>query len=121
MSGVSWYEAAAFARFAGKSLPTLLHWSRAAGLGDPLVDIVGASNFSGEGPTPAGTYGGLGPFGTSDMAGNAKEWTWNQFGKRRLAIGGAWDEPGYMFWTPDAHGPFERPPNLGPAPTPGSS
>jgi dienelactone hydrolase len=113
VSGVSWYEAAAYARFAGKTLPTLLHWSRAAGLGDPLIDIVGASNFGGEGPAPAGRYGGLGPSGTADMAGNVKEWTWNEFGSRRLAIGGSWNEPGYMFWTPDAHGPFERPPNLG--------
>jgi dienelactone hydrolase len=82
-------------------------------LADPLVDIVGASNFGGEGLAPAGRYGGLGPFGTADMAGNVKEWIWNEFGNRRLAIGGAWNEPGYMFWTPDAHGPFERPPNLG--------
>ncbi len=30
VAGVSWYEAAAYARWAGKSLPTLYHWSRAA-------------------------------------------------------------------------------------------
>jgi formylglycine-generating enzyme required for sulfatase activity len=27
---VSWYEAAAFAAFSGKSLPTSYHWSRVA-------------------------------------------------------------------------------------------
>ena len=32
VAGVSWYEAAAYARWAGKSLPTIYHWSRAAGL-----------------------------------------------------------------------------------------
>ena len=32
VSGVSWYEAAAYAEFAGKSLPTLHHWFRAADL-----------------------------------------------------------------------------------------
>ena len=30
VAGVSWYEAAAYAEFAGKSLPTIYHWSRAA-------------------------------------------------------------------------------------------
>ena len=113
VSGVSWYEAAAYARFAGKSLPTLLHWSRAAGFGDPLLDIVSVSNFDGDGPTPAGSYGGFGPFGTSDMAGNVKEWIANEFDNRRLAIGGAWNDPAYKFWTPEAHAPFERPLELG--------
>ena len=32
VGGVSWYEAAAYARWAGKSLPTIYHWTRAAGL-----------------------------------------------------------------------------------------
>ena len=31
VGGVSWYEAAAYAKFAGKSLPTVYHWVRAAG------------------------------------------------------------------------------------------
>ena len=33
VGGVSWYEAAAYAAFAGKSLPTMYHWYRAAALG----------------------------------------------------------------------------------------
>jgi formylglycine-generating enzyme required for sulfatase activity len=32
VGGVSWYEAQAYARFAGKELPTLYHWDRAAGV-----------------------------------------------------------------------------------------
>ena len=31
VTGISWYEAAAYAEFAGKSLPTIYHWNRAAG------------------------------------------------------------------------------------------
>src|SRR5262249_34100089 len=31
VSGVSWYEAAAYAEFTGKSLPTLHHWQAARG------------------------------------------------------------------------------------------
>ena len=30
VGGVSWYEAAAYASFRGKSLPTVYHWVRAA-------------------------------------------------------------------------------------------
>ena len=30
VAGICWYEAAAYAEFAGKSLPTLYHWTRAA-------------------------------------------------------------------------------------------
>ena len=53
VAGVSWYEAAAYARWAGKSLPTLYHWSRAA---DPRLsaDVVPASNFSGKSLLPVG-------------------------------------------------------------------
>ena len=37
VGGVSWYEAAAYAAFAGKSLPTIYHWYRAAGSGASLT------------------------------------------------------------------------------------
>ncbi len=30
VAGVSWYEAAAYAEFVGKRLPTIYHWDRAA-------------------------------------------------------------------------------------------
>jgi eukaryotic-like serine/threonine-protein kinase len=35
VGGVSWYEAAAYAKYAGKHLPTVFHWVRAAGRGSP--------------------------------------------------------------------------------------
>jgi eukaryotic-like serine/threonine-protein kinase len=112
VTGVSWYEAAAYAHFAGKSLPTGFHWYRAAGF-SPVVDIQAASNFDGKGPAAAGSYRGLGPFGTYDMAGNVKEWAWNRVGDRRLALGGAWNGPGYTFWTVDSQSPFDREPTFG--------
>ena len=34
MTGVSWYEAAAYTKAMGKSLPTVSHWIRAAGFTD---------------------------------------------------------------------------------------
>jgi len=49
VGGISWYEAAAFAAWAGKSLPTVFHWHRAAQQSF-FSEILLASNFDGEGP-----------------------------------------------------------------------
>ena len=111
VTGVSWYEAAAYARWAGKSLPTIYHWSRAADL-RLSGSVVPASNFSGKGLLPAGRLG-LTRGGTTDMAGNAKEWCWNRSGTRRYILGGAWNEPVYMFTDVDAQSPFARNPTYG--------
>lgn len=107
VGGVSWYEAAAYCESLGKSLPTVYHWYKAAGLGIPS-QILHFSNFSGTGPSRIGTHQGLGPYGTYDMAGNVKEWTWNEAGARHYILGGAWNEPSYMFATEDAQLPFSR-------------
>jgi eukaryotic-like serine/threonine-protein kinase len=107
VSGISWYEAAAFAQFTGKSLPTVFHWYRAADMGR-FSDILQVSNFSGKGPAPVGNYSGLGPFGTYDMAGNVKEWCLNSSGDRKYILGGASTDLPYMYNQPDARLPLER-------------
>jgi formylglycine-generating enzyme required for sulfatase activity/dienelactone hydrolase len=112
VTGVSWYEAAAYAEFAGKSLPTIYHWSQAAGI-PSVAAIVPASNFSGKGLAASGAFGGIGPYGTYDMAGNAKEWCLNATGDKRYILGGAWNEPSYMFTDVDAQAPFSRGDNFG--------
>jgi eukaryotic-like serine/threonine-protein kinase len=112
VTGVSWYEAAAYAEYAGKDLPTVYHWSNAA-IGYSSFDIIPMSNFSDHGLSAVGRFRGMGPYGTYDMAGNAKEWCRNGTANKRFILGGAWNEPSYMFNAPDAQSPFERAPNFG--------
>ncbi len=109
VSGVSWYEAAAYAEFAEKQLPTVYHWYRAASPGI-YSDVLMFSNFSSAGPVRAGSYAGLGQFGTYDMAGNVREWCWNAIGNRRYSLGGAWNEGRSYYVTPGSLPPFDRSP-----------
>jgi predicted Ser/Thr protein kinase len=113
VTGVSWYEAAAYCRFRGKELPTAYHWYRAAG---SIIEfwesvssaIVHGSNFGGRELAPVGRFGSLGPHGTYDMAGNAREWLWTQGSLGRWVAGGAYDEPPYVYLQPGEAPPAER-------------
>jgi len=112
VGGVSWYEAAAYAEFAGKALPTVYHWAAAADFGH-YSTILTVSNFRGEGPAPVGSYPGVGRFGTYDMAGNVTEWCWNLSGDQRWVRGGAWTDPDYMYMAREAASPLTRSPTRG--------
>ena len=106
--GVSWYEAAAYAAFVGKQLPTVFHWSMVA---DQTMSgaVVPASNFSARGLQPVGVSGARNRFGATDMAGNAKEWVSNSTSDgKRYILGGSWNEPPYMFTDGDARNPMAR-------------
>ena len=99
VTGISWYEALAFARYKGNILPPMYHWAKAAFPPDEIVSpispkLLKRANFSKEKITNVGQ--GEGAYGTFDMAGNAKEWVWNIFGGRGLTLGGAFDEPTYL-------------------------
>jgi pimeloyl-ACP methyl ester carboxylesterase len=107
VNGVSWYEAAAYAEFAGKQLPTIYHWQQAARPGF-FTGSTELSNFNGAGPARVGSYQGIGAFGTFDMAGNVREWCWNEINGRRYIRGGAWNEPEYLFSDLDARFPWDR-------------
>jgi serine/threonine-protein kinase len=108
VAGLSWYEAAAFALWAGKQLPTQDQWWRAAladghdpfpwGRDGATVDL--RANFGLVGTKPVGSYpAGVSAYGCYDMAGNVREWLADKAPgiDKYLVAGGSWQDPSYMF------------------------
>jgi cephalosporin-C deacetylase-like acetyl esterase len=118
VSGISWYEAAAYAEWVGKRLPTAYHWDLARGEATPLIQwpqIAGFGvlhqfcNFDEDaGPVPAGSLPGMTAYGAYDMAGNVREWCWNETPDGRVTRGGAWNDVPYMFGNVSQAPPFDR-------------
>ena len=115
VSGVCWYEAAAYAEFAGKSLPTDRHWGMAAG--DRTLLIMGngfseffipQSNFRGKGSDRVGSNLAITAYGLSDMGRNVREWCWNETGQGRVVRGADWNDAPYMFVSCSKLPPFDR-------------
>jgi serine/threonine protein kinase/dienelactone hydrolase len=122
ISGISWYEAAAYAEFSGKSLPTATHWGIAMGEYTPMIRwfqlggyaiFAPFSNIEGRGPVPVGSLQGMTSYGVLDMAGNVREWCWSETQKGRLIRGGGWIDNSYMFQNVSQASPFDRSPHNG--------
>lgn len=129
VTGVTWYEAAAYAAFRGRGLPTLHQWEKAARDGafnafDDFVLPWGMVPSGGIGsnrvrsltskPGPVDEH----PFGQSiygayAMAGNVKEWLANRHGEGRAVAGGSWQDPLYLFSAVGGHDPLYSASTLG--------
>jgi eukaryotic-like serine/threonine-protein kinase len=113
VGGVSWYEAAAFARFAGKELPTTHHWWSAQTPRDEGWLVLPRSNFASTGPRAVGQARAMSTYGLYDLAGNVREWCVNEVAGGRATRGGAWtDSSIYSLWVL-RKSPFDRDPTNG--------
>jgi eukaryotic-like serine/threonine-protein kinase len=118
VSGISWYEADAYAEYAGKNLPTSDHWESAA-IGSYFHEqtfiskLIPISNFSKKGPQPDGKYQGITWCGAYDMAGNVREWCWNETPAGHIIRGGAWNDMSYLYTFLNQAPSFDRSPKNG--------
>jgi class 3 adenylate cyclase/formylglycine-generating enzyme required for sulfatase activity/dienelactone hydrolase len=108
VNGISWYEAAAYAKFSNKQLPTVYHWNRVAHTWASYL-IVSHSNFKGKGTEPVGINQGM-ISGVFDLAGNVREWCVNASNRQnfRLVLGGGWDDQDYAYTDAFNQDPFTR-------------
>ena len=117
VSGVSWYEALAYAKFVKKDLPTGDHWGLARGdntfvIRWPQVGgfalLAPFSNFNHNGPVRVGLLNGVTAWGAYDMAGNVREWCKNDTQLGKLIRGGSWNSNSYEFIRPAQAPAFDR-------------
>ncbi|MBK7093237.1 MAG: protein kinase [bacterium] len=109
VTGVSWFEANAYAAWAGKELPTIFHWNRVA-FTVASSHMIPLANFSDKGPVPVGTTASINRFGVHDLAGNVPEWALNECNRRgdRFILGGGWNDAEYAFTDAFAISAFNR-------------
>ena len=109
VSGVSWFEAAAYAEFAGKRLPTIFHWNHVA-CTVASGEIIPLSNIGSHGSAAVGSHAGMHRYGVFDLAGNVREWSYNPASgeDQRFILGGGWSDPDYAFADAMAQSPWNR-------------
>jgi formylglycine-generating enzyme required for sulfatase activity/dienelactone hydrolase len=125
---ICWYEAVAYAEYVNKKLPTIFQWEKAArngeyqvydlvmpwGLKNPNDNILHRANFESSGTETVASFEfGISPFGCYNMAGNVREWCFNETNIGFITTGGSWQDPVYMFANFGTFPAFYTSPTLG--------
>lgn len=113
VTDITWHEAAAYAEFRGKRLPTIFQWEKAARDGiythytETLMpwgpagvgrSVEGRANFKSDGTVPVDRFEfGMSPYGCYNMAGNVAEWCLNETSQGFISGGASWDDLSYLF------------------------
>jgi len=126
---ITWYEAAAYAEFRGKQLPTVFQWEKAArngavthyydfimpwGLNSAKERLGERANFLSNGTIAVENLEfGMSPYGCYNMAGNVAEWCCNRQADSFLTAGGSWEDPHYVYASFGAYPGFYATNSLG--------
>jgi eukaryotic-like serine/threonine-protein kinase len=127
VTDITWYEAAAYAAFRGKQLPTIFQWEKAARGGRPVTGgtqlmpwgflgerVDHRANLEGQGTMPVASLEfGMNSHGCYHMAGNVSEWCLNEWSGGFITSGGSWADPAYMFGNYDSYPGFYSSNKLG--------
>ena len=113
VSDINWYEATAYCRYRNGYLPSAFQWEKTARDGTKTnasgymmpwgyslagASTTGRANYNSGNAVAVTEYPfGISPYGAFNMAGNVREWVANAAGERRLATGGDFAGPSYIF------------------------
>jgi len=114
VTGISWFEARAYAKFKNLTLPNIFQWTYASGIPENFMtvnqSVTKQSNYDSsqlrEVSNSSGSYNGL-----NNIGGNAKEWALNPNGENKekySIMGGAFNESPYTFNNYYSSSPFDR-------------
>ena len=113
VTGISWFEARAFARYKGCKLPNIFEWLCAAGLSGFVHNIpdITNSNLKSSHLWSVNDPRSVNHFGLKNIAGNVREWITNPKGinKTKYSIlGGSYNDNKYSFNNYHSVSPFDR-------------
>lgn len=113
VTGVSWFEARAYAKYKNLKLPNIFQWLTAAGLSGFVSDLpdISKSNLESTYLWDANDSRCLNIFEIKNIAGNVREWTTNPNGKsndKYSILGGSYFDNSYSFNDYYSLSPFDR-------------
>ena len=99
VTGISWFEAYAYAKFKGLSLPNIYQWENAANLSGS-TNLIKRSNFSKQQLIKYDDPKTKNVYGINNLAGNVREWMSNpnnESNKNRAILGGCFLDETYSY------------------------